>query len=225
MTGKAKEPSVGMVRLDQVVAHPHNVRRDLGDLRSLTSSIIRYGVMVPIIVERYGQQLRLRAGHRRVTAARLAGVYRVPAIIHHEALDEEEWLIASVQENYQRRDLDANERRRCVTRLRDLGLTWRGIAEAFGVTEATARSWTASEEAADQDLPAQGRQSRTHNPLRISNSKVHNLAVQRLAKAHADELDRLKVEVRAELEAELQQKRDELRTPSDADSTQIVTAS
>lgn len=190
----AKEPVVGLVRLDQCIAHPHNIRRDLGDLRALTASIVRHGVMVPIIVEKYGLQLRIRAGHRRVTAARMAGVYRVAAIIHPEPLDEEDWLVASVQENYQRRDLDAEERRRTVLRLRDLGLTWSGIAEAFGVTPATVRVWTVEGEKPDRPDAEARQEAKTARASgqAVSAAKVRAVAVSRLIDAHLEEFEQLK---------------------------------
>lgn len=134
-------PTIALVRLDQVVFHPHNVRQDLGDLRALTASIKRHGVMQPVVVEKHAGRLRLRAGHRRTAAARLAGLARIPAVIHDEALEEDEWLIASVQENVHRQQLSKEERRRTVQALLDLGCTRTGIAEAFGVTVSAIGSW------------------------------------------------------------------------------------
>lgn len=63
---------VGRVRLDAIDFHQHNVREDLGDLRDLTASIRRFGIMQPVVLEQRGDRLRIRAGHRRVAAARLA---------------------------------------------------------------------------------------------------------------------------------------------------------
>lgn len=134
-------PSVALVRLDQVTFHPHNVRQDLGDLRGLTASIKRHGVMQPIVVEKHAGRLRLRAGHRRTAAARLAGLSRIPAMIHNETLDEDEWLIASVQENVHRSGLTPEERLRTVHALLDLGCSRAGIAEAFGVSVGAVGNW------------------------------------------------------------------------------------
>lgn len=135
-----------LVPVDTILFHPHNIRRDYGDLRGLAASITRFGVMQPVVLETYGDRLRLRAGHRRVAAARLAGLTKVPAIVHSDALDDDEWLMASVHENAQRRALDAGERTRTITALRDHGCSWEGIAEAFGVTAATCRGWCRGED-------------------------------------------------------------------------------
>lgn len=188
MTGRT--PEVGLVRLDQVVAHPHNLRRNLGDLRALTASVKRHGVMVPIIVEKHGGRLRLRAGHRRVTAARIAGLARVVAIIHPDALDEDEWLIASVQENYQRRDLDGDERRRAVERLRELGVSWTGLAECFGVSVTSVQHWA--------NGPRDPEESKAGVEKGLTRSKAHQTAVRQLIDLHRDEFEQLKAAVLAE---------------------------
>lgn len=132
---------VALVPLDRIQFHDHNVRRDLGDLRTLAGSIARYGVMQPIVVERRGDMLRIRAGHRRVAAARLAGLTKAPAVVHPEPLEDDEWLAQAVQENVMRRGLDAAERRDAIAALRDFGCTWQGVADTFGVAETTV-SWT-----------------------------------------------------------------------------------
>lgn len=137
----AAAPTVALVRLDQVVFHPHNVRQDLGDLRSLTASIQRHGVMQPVVVEKHAGSLRLRAGHRRVAAARIGGLTRVPAMIHEKSLDEEEWLIASIQENVHRTQLTTEERLRTARALIDLGCTRQGVADAFGVSLGAVGLW------------------------------------------------------------------------------------
>lgn len=133
--------SAGLVRLTDIDFHPFNVGRNLGDLRALADSIARRGLIQPIVVERRGERLRLRAGHRRVAAARMAGLARVPAIIHPAALDDAGWLTHMVEENTHRKALEAEERRDIVAHLRQLGVPWQGIADTFGVGIPTARGW------------------------------------------------------------------------------------
>lgn len=132
---------VGLVRVEEIRFHPHNVRQDLGDLRSLAASIEQYGVMQPVVVERHGAGLRLRAGHRRLAAAKIIGLTRIPAVIHSDALDDKDWLIHAVQENTMRRDMNAADRRRVVARLRELGCSWSGIGVAFGVSGQAVHAW------------------------------------------------------------------------------------
>lgn len=131
---------VAAVRLDSIRFHPHNVRRDLGDLRGLVDSIKRFGVMQPVVIE--GESTyRLRAGHRRVAAAKIAGLRTIPAVIHTEMLDEDEWLVHAVQENVMRRGLDPTERRDAITAMRRLGCSWEGIAASFDVAVSTVQAW------------------------------------------------------------------------------------
>jgi ParB/RepB/Spo0J family partition protein len=143
----ADDVRVGRVPIDSIDYHQHNVRVDLGDLRDLTTSIQRFGVMQPVVLERRGDRLRIRAGHRRVAAARLAGLTRIPALIHGDALEDDEWLTAAVHENTRRRGLDDADRARTVNAMRTEGMTWDAIGDAFGVTAATARRYLADPDA------------------------------------------------------------------------------
>lgn len=133
--------AVGLVRVDDIRFHPHNVRQDLGDLRGLAESIASFGVMQPVVVEKHSGGLRLRAGHRRVAAARIAGLTRIPAVIHAEALDDENWLVHSLQENVMRRQLADAERNRAIEALIKLGCSYAGVAEVFGVGRDTIAKW------------------------------------------------------------------------------------
>lgn len=139
------DTKVGLVPLDRIDFHPHNVRADLGDLRSLTDSIRRFGVMQPVVLEVRGDRLRVRAGHRRVTAARIAGLTKVPAVVHGDALEDDEWLIAAAHENTRRRDLDRADRARAVSAMRELGMRWEAVADALGVATSTAKGYVHEE--------------------------------------------------------------------------------
>lgn len=158
------QPRIAMVRVEDVVFHPSNVRVDLGDLRDLADSIQRIGLLQPIVVEVYGSVLRLRAGHRRVAAARLAGVTRLPAVIHPEPLAEADWVLHALHENTKRRGLDPAERAAALKRLKQLGRSTTEIARHLGVSEGTIRNWAAGVEATvaapepDDDTPAGGHQ-------------------------------------------------------------------
>lgn len=170
---------VGLVKLTDIVFHPHNVRRDLGDLRSLTASIVRHGVMQPVVVEEYGDHVRLRAGHRRVAAAQLAGLYRIPAVIHRAALEDDEWLVQAVEENVKRRDLNTRERLDAITAMRRFGCSWSGIADTFGVSTATVQRWMAD---------------KTTDPIHAQRQQRRNAerrATHRLVETHRQEYELL----------------------------------
>lgn len=134
-------PAVGLVRVVDVDFHPFNAGRNLGDLRALTESIRQRGLIHPVVVERRGNRLRLRAGHRRLAAAKIAGLARIPAVIHPEPLTDADWLLNMAEENSLRKDLDRAERRLFVEKMRNLGVPWDGVAAAFGVSISTAQAW------------------------------------------------------------------------------------
>ena len=51
------------------------------ELNDLASSIIKYGVIQPIVVRKIGEKYEIIAGERRYKASCLAGLKRIPAII------------------------------------------------------------------------------------------------------------------------------------------------
>src|SRR5205807_1474548 len=63
--------------------NPEQPRRDFdaGALAGLADSIRSHGVLQPIVVERDGDGFQLVAGERRLRAAALAGLSRIPAIL------------------------------------------------------------------------------------------------------------------------------------------------
>lgn len=88
-----------------------NPRRLLGDqaftdaaLAELAENIRRFGVLMPVLVRRRRAEILLVAGERRLRAARLAGLSKVP-VVFVEADDTRAYEIAIV-ENSQRNDLD-----------------------------------------------------------------------------------------------------------------------
>lgn len=130
----APRVEAAIVPVATIDAHPSNVGRNLGDLRGLVDSIARTGVLVPVILERRGRRYRLRDGHRRLAAAKLAKAGRIPAVIHAEQLDEREWLLEAVEYNVRRRGYSDGEQRAVAARLLELGVSKNAIAEAFGVS-------------------------------------------------------------------------------------------
>jgi len=114
--------------LDQIAPNPYQARTVWSeqDLLELADSIKANGVIQPIIVRPFQGRYQLIAGERRVRAAQMAGLNRIPAIIR-EVTDEQlfEW---SLVENIHRRDLNPIERAKAYQRY--LG--------AFALTQAEA---------------------------------------------------------------------------------------
>lgn len=138
---KATDLRFANIRTDQIRSHSTNVRRDLGDLRELCASIERHGFVHPVKVESHQGYWLLRDGHRRHAAATILGIQRMPAIIHADELEDDEWLCHAVQSNHHRRELDLADRRHTVHKMREAGLSWEGIAREFGVSVRTVQTW------------------------------------------------------------------------------------
>ena len=103
-----------------------------GALSELCDSIKAYGVLQPLLVRRLPDgQYELIAGERRLRAAKLAGLEKVPAIVR-EYSDAETSEIALI-ENLQREDLNPMEEARAYQSLiGSFGLTQDEISKKVG---------------------------------------------------------------------------------------------
>jgi ParB family chromosome partitioning protein len=100
-------------------------------LEELASTIRDHGILTPVVVRRVSDGFQIVAGERRIRAARLAGLTRVPAIIR-DASDSQALQMALV-ENLQREDLNPLEAAEAYQRLVDeFGLTQEELAGRLG---------------------------------------------------------------------------------------------
>ena len=97
------------IPLARIQGNPHQPRQhfDHAELEALASSIREHGVIQPILVTESAHGYQLIAGERRVRAARLAGLERIPAVIRQ--LADSEQLELALVENLQREDLNPIE--------------------------------------------------------------------------------------------------------------------
>lgn len=107
----AKSPDAELAIQEITTVPGFNPRRLLSDeafsedaLGPLALSIRERGIIQPLVVRRKGNQIQLIAGERRLAAARLAGLKRVP-VVFLEVDDRQAYEIAII-ENAQRQDLD-----------------------------------------------------------------------------------------------------------------------
>lgn len=113
---------------------------DEARLRELADSIRQHGVLEPILVIPAGDRYEVVAGNRRLQAAKLAGLDRVPAVIRTE-VDERSRLLINLVENAQRAELRPSERIGAVHQLAAAGLGVREIARGTGLSAATISRW------------------------------------------------------------------------------------
>ena len=134
----AAAPGPAETPLDQVERNPYQPRTSFEDeaLAELAASIATHGVLQPILVTETLDGYRLVAGERRLRAAQMAGLDRIPAVIRQ--VSEQDQLELALVENLQRADLNAMDAARAYQQLRDqFGMTNEAIAERIGKARPT----------------------------------------------------------------------------------------
>ena len=140
--------SLVMLPVDKLFPHPDNPRKDLGDLTELADSIKANGVLqnltvVPNMVlgeisnEYWQRGYRVVIGHRRLAAAKLAGLKELPCVITQ--MTDREQLSTMLMENMQRSDLTVYEQAQGFQMMLDMGDTVEQIAEKSGFSTTTVR--------------------------------------------------------------------------------------
>lgn len=128
-----------MLKPDDIVPSPNQPRRvfDQYELRLLADSISVSGIIQPLTVRKGdGGKYILIAGERRLRAARIAGLRRVPCIMHRT--DDATCALYGLTENMQRSDLDFFEEAEAISRLvSDFGFTQSEIAARLGLANST----------------------------------------------------------------------------------------
>ena len=107
--------------VDAIRANPDQPRKyfEPEALRELAESIGRYGILQPLTVRRGEDGYELIAGERRLRAAKLAGLRKVPCLAVQS--DEEESALLSLIENLQRQDLHYMEEAAAIAKLDAFG--------------------------------------------------------------------------------------------------------
>jgi ParB family chromosome partitioning protein len=112
-------PGTIEIPLDRIRENPRQPRLRMADdaLETLSASIREHGVIQPILVTETIDGYQLVAGERRVRAARMAGLERIPAVVRQ--LADRDQLELALVENLQREDLDPIEAARAYRQLID----------------------------------------------------------------------------------------------------------
>ncbi len=131
---RADESGLREIPLDLVSPNPRQPRRDFDEeaLLALAESISSRGILQPVVVRPVaGGTFELVAGERRLRAARLADLDRIPAMVREA--DDWERLDLALAENMARVDLNAvEEARACAMLVEDLGLTKGEVGRRVG---------------------------------------------------------------------------------------------
>ena len=107
------------IPLARIRENPRQPRLRMNDdaLATLADSIRQHGVIQPILVTETIDGYQLVAGERRVRAARIVGLERIPAIVRQ--LADRQQLELALVENLQREDLNPIEAARAYRQLID----------------------------------------------------------------------------------------------------------
>ena len=137
-TKNSDKESVFLIDTDQIKPNPYQPRKEFKqeELADLADSIKVYGVLQPLVVTKVEQDVptgrhveyELIAGERRLRAARLAGLPRVPVVVRQSTPKQK--LEASLIENLQRDDLTPLEEANAFQKLQEeFGIRQKDIAK------------------------------------------------------------------------------------------------
>jgi ParB family chromosome partitioning protein len=126
------------IPIARIRRNPYQPRQrfDAAELDRLAASIRDHGIIQPILVTETLDGYQLVAGERRVRAAELAGLERVPAVVRQLAARDQ--LELALVENVQREDLDPIETAHAYRQLIDeFGFTQEQLAERVSKARST----------------------------------------------------------------------------------------
>jgi ParB family chromosome partitioning protein len=131
--------------IEYLVPHPQNPRKDLGNLEELTASIKENGIyqnltVIPVNEAVPGEEPKYMVviGHRRLEAAKRAGLQEVPCAIVR-GMSETRQLQTMLLENMQRSDLTVYEQAQGFQQLLDFGMDIEDISQQSGFSKRTIR--------------------------------------------------------------------------------------
>ena len=135
------EKKLTYLPVDSIIPHIDNPRKELGDLNELAESIKAKGIMqnltvVPCPARGEGTYVVI-IGHRRLAAAKLAGLSEVPCVVTE--MSHEEQVATMLLENIQRQDLTPYEQAQGFQMMMDFGETVNTISEKTGFSKSTVR--------------------------------------------------------------------------------------
>lgn len=144
------------IKVEQIYQHPENPRKDVGDVSELADSIQKNGIMQNLTViplsaldeepdkQPDADSISLSSdfivliGHRRLAAAKQAGLAEVPCRIISK-ISKKEQISTMLEENMQREDLTVYEQAQGFQLMLDLGETEESIAEKTGFSKTTVK--------------------------------------------------------------------------------------
>ena len=132
------------IKIEKLHPHPDNPRKEIGDISELTESIKASGIFQNLTVVpatgHYDGDYTVIIGHRRLAAAKQAGLKELPCVIME--MDKREQIATMLLENMQRSDLTPYEEAQGMQMMLDLGESIEDISQKTGFSESTIRRRT-----------------------------------------------------------------------------------
>lgn len=128
-----------MLKPDDIIPCPNQPRKtfDTYELQSLADSIAANGIIQPLTVRKAeGGKYQLIAGERRLRAAKMAGLRRIPCVLHRT--NDLTAALYSITENMQRADLNCFEEALAIqTLISEFRLSQAEVAIQLGMANST----------------------------------------------------------------------------------------
>lgn len=189
--------AINEIRIDRIGTNPFQPRSSFGEegLKELASSIKKLGIIQPVTIRLLDSgDYQLITGERRLRAARIAGLKRIPAYIR--TADDQAMLELALVENIQREDLDAIEIAISYQRLiEECNLTQEGMSGRVGKKRSTISNYLRLLKLpAEIQLGIRDKRISMGHARTLVNIEDHRIQIEAYYKIMDDELSVRKVE-------------------------------
>ena len=135
MKNESKE--IVYVRIEDIIPNRFQPRIafDENELNNLADSIMKYGIIQPLVVRPISDKYEIIAGERRYKASVIAGLKTVPVIIKNT--DDNTSAEIALLENLQRKNLTPIEEAMSYKKLINKGFTQEEIASKLGISQSS----------------------------------------------------------------------------------------
>jgi len=126
---KFEDLEIGLIDVEEGI----RLTLDKEPLDELAASIALHGILQPLVVEPGDEgRYKLQIGKRRMAAAKMLGLEKVPAMVLEGPLNPEDSLAMRLVENIHREDLDPLDEAEAYSTLRKMGTKVSEIARLVG---------------------------------------------------------------------------------------------
>ena len=126
---KFEDLEIGLIDVEEGIRQTINKE----PLDELAASIAQHGILQPLVVEPGDEgRYKLQIGKRRMAAAKMVGLEKVPTIVLEGPLSSEGSLAMRLVENLHREDLDPIDEAEAYSALRKMGTKVSEIARLVG---------------------------------------------------------------------------------------------